>query len=54
VHFELAQLLHRTQDPEARRQVLLALEDAPRYRDALALLLEINQTPTSLVRPTEK
>ena len=28
--------------PEARRQVLQALEDAPRYRAALQLLLEIN------------
>ena len=46
VHYQLAQLLHRSNDPEARRQVLQALEDAPRYRDALALLLEINRTPS--------
>jgi hypothetical protein len=44
VHFQLARLLHQADDPEARRQVLEALEDAPRYRDALALLLEINPT----------
>jgi tetratricopeptide (TPR) repeat protein len=42
VHFQLARLLHHTNDPEARRQVLQALEDAPRYRDALALLLELH------------
>jgi tetratricopeptide (TPR) repeat protein len=40
-HFDLARALHRADDPEARRQVLQALEDAPRYRAALRLLLEI-------------
>ena len=44
-HFQLAQLLHQSGDPEARRQVLQALEEAPRYRDALALLLDINRPP---------
>ncbi len=44
-HFQLAQLLHRTGDPEARRHVLEALEEAPRYREALALLTEINRSP---------
>jgi len=48
VHYQLARLLHRFNDPEARRQVLQALEDAPRYRDALALLLEINSSPSAL------
>ncbi len=43
VHFELAQALSRTGDPAARRQVLEALEEAPRYRAALNLLLEINR-----------
>jgi predicted Zn-dependent protease len=47
VHFQLARLLHQTNDPEARRQVLQALEDAPRYREALALLLEIHSTPAA-------
>lgn len=42
VHFRLARQLHRVGDPAARRQMLLALEDAPRYRDALRLLLEID------------
>ena len=45
VHFQLARLLHRSNDPEARRQVLLALEDAPRYREALSLLLDIDRAP---------
>jgi tetratricopeptide (TPR) repeat protein len=41
-HFQLAQLLHQTgAADEARRQTLLALEEAPRYRDALKLLLEL-------------
>jgi tetratricopeptide (TPR) repeat protein len=42
VHFRLASLLHQANDPEARIQVLKALEEAPRYRPALRLLLEIN------------
>jgi tetratricopeptide (TPR) repeat protein len=45
-HFRLAQLLHRGADPSARRHVLQALEEAPRYPAALQLLLEINnQSP---------
>ncbi len=42
-HFRLAQLLDRSGDPTARRHVLQALEEAPRYRAALQLLLEINK-----------
>jgi len=41
VHFRLARLLHRLGDPAARRHVLEALEEAPRHRAALELLLEI-------------
>lgn len=41
VHYQLARLLHRAGDPQARRHVLQALEEAPRYRAALRLLLEI-------------
>jgi len=37
VHFQLAQLLQRNRDPAARREVLLALEEAPRHRAALNL-----------------
>ncbi|MFN0066259.1 MAG: peptidase MA family metallohydrolase [Limisphaerales bacterium] len=45
VHFRLARLLHRSGHPEARRQVLLALEEAPRHRAALALLLDMQPAP---------
>jgi len=43
VHFQLARLLHEqgSSGDEAERQVLQALEEAPRYRDAQRLLLEI-------------
>jgi tetratricopeptide (TPR) repeat protein len=42
-HYQLARLLHARggSEAEARRQVLQALEDAPRFRDAQRLLLEI-------------
>ena len=43
VHYQLARLLHARSgsEAEAERQVLQALEDAPRFRDAQRLLLEI-------------
>jgi tetratricopeptide (TPR) repeat protein len=41
-NFNLAQLLHRAGDPAAKRHLLLALEEAPRFREALRLLLEMN------------
>jgi tetratricopeptide (TPR) repeat protein len=43
VHFQLARLLHARgdADSEAKRQVLQALEEAPRFRDAQRLLLDI-------------
>ena len=41
VHFRLARLLRQTGDVSAKRHVLQALEEAPRYRDAHRLLLEI-------------
>ena len=44
-HFQLAKLLHArgNADGEARRQVLEALEEAPRYREAQRLLLDIEK-----------
>jgi uncharacterized protein HemY len=45
-HFRLARLLYSAGDPAARRHVLQALEEAPRYHDALRLLLEINKNET--------
>lgn len=42
-HFRLAQLLHRVGDPGAKKHVLKALEEAPRFRAALQLLLELER-----------
>jgi tetratricopeptide (TPR) repeat protein len=41
VHFRLARLLRKTGDPAAKRHVLQALEEAPRFREAHRLLREI-------------
>jgi len=40
-HFRLARLLQTAGDPAAKRHVLQALEEAPRFRDAHKLLLKI-------------
>ena len=43
-HFQLAQLLRKNGEAgEARAQALLALEEAPRFREALALLLQLSR-----------
>ena len=42
VHFHLARLYRDEDKGEAKRQVLQSLEDAPRFRPALQLLLELN------------
>ena len=44
VHYQLARLLHAggKEPDQARREVLEALEEAPRFRDAQRLLLEIS------------
>jgi hypothetical protein len=42
VHFRLAKLLHEEDEQdEALRQVLMSLEEAPRFRDAQKLLLDL-------------
>jgi tetratricopeptide (TPR) repeat protein len=41
LHFHMAKLLHEKKDPEARRHLLLALADAPRFREAHELLLKL-------------
>jgi tetratricopeptide (TPR) repeat protein len=53
-HFLLAQALHRVGDPGARRQVLEALEEAPRYQPALKLLLDLSKesVPAKTNAPT--
>jgi tetratricopeptide (TPR) repeat protein len=47
VHFRLATLLQKTGEPSAKRHALQALEEAPRYRDAQRLLLELVRTNSS-------
>jgi tetratricopeptide (TPR) repeat protein len=53
VQFHLAELLYRSGNREARRHLLQALEDAPRYRAALDLLLRMNsETPQAKATAT--
>ncbi len=52
VHFRLAKLLYAQHDPAARLHLLQALEDAPRYRDALRLLRQMHQERTNVSQPT--
>lgn len=50
-HYQLAKLLMEEQElPDARREIVRALEEAPRYRAAHALLLQIaEKTPAPVV-----
>lgn len=50
VSYRLARLLQSAGDPAAKRHVLQALEEAPRYREALRLLLELNKKETPAKR----
>ncbi|MEN9661243.1 MAG: hypothetical protein RL324_192 [Verrucomicrobiota bacterium] len=54
VHFQLATFLQRSGNTEARRQVLQALEEAPRYREALQLLDEINRGAATAPAPAAR
>ena len=49
-HFQLAKIYEEDDPAAARRHVLLALEQAPRYRDALLLLQKITATPAEAAR----
>lgn len=50
LHFRLASALHRTKQlAPARRQAVLALEQAPRYREAHALLIKIIEEQTTML-----
>jgi tetratricopeptide (TPR) repeat protein len=52
VHFRLARLLRQAGKlPEARREVLRSLEEAPRFRDAHRLLLELVEQEKAVARP---
>ena len=42
-HFRIARLMHQTGDAKAKRHLLQALEEAPRFRDAQHLLLEMHR-----------
>jgi len=54
VHFRLASLLRLNNPPAAKRHVLQALEEAPRFREAQRLLLELAQAnPDSTNAPAE-
>lgn len=41
IHYRLARLFEKHKDPEAKRHILLALEEAPRFRAAHKLFLQI-------------
>ncbi|MFM7863416.1 MAG: tetratricopeptide repeat protein, partial [Planctomycetaceae bacterium] len=45
LNFRLAQVLQPTSPAEARRRVLLALEQSPRYREAHQFLLSLQPAP---------
>ena len=46
-HYQLARLLHQTGDSSAKRHLLQALEEAPRFREGHKLLLEMNRAATA-------
>ena len=41
-HYRLARLLYSKDDPNAKRHLLMALEEAPRFREAHRMLLKMN------------
>lgn len=49
LHYRLALALHKIGSDEARREVLMALEETPRHRAALKLLQEIPRIPAPAV-----
>jgi tetratricopeptide (TPR) repeat protein len=50
-HFKLARLLHEKGEASAKRHLLQALEEAPRYREAHKLLLKLSGTDNA-AQPT--
>ena len=50
-HYQLARLLHDEGSPDAKRHLLQALEEAPRYREAQKLLLSLIKNPSSSTIP---
>jgi len=51
LRFERARVLHRAGDPAARRELLIVLEDNSRFREALALLVEMHNSPAPPAQP---
>lgn len=51
IHFQIAQILTDTDELRARRHVLLALEQAPRYREAHKLLLRLTEKAPKADQP---
>ena len=51
LHFQVARLRKTSEPALAKRHLLLALEDAPRYRDAHRLLLELENVALAPVVP---
>lgn len=51
VHYRLARIFQKHKDPEAKRHILLALEEAPRYHAAHSLFLEIAEDKTASAQP---
>jgi Hypothetical protein len=54
VHYRLARLYQQTGDAQAKRHLLQALEEAPRFRDAHKLLLEMNAPGAANAQPELK
>lgn len=50
-HFQLARLLYQAHDPGAKRHLLQALEEAPRFREGHRLLLEMEAKPAPKTVP---
>jgi hypothetical protein len=50
-HFLLSRLLHQKGDAGAKRHLLQALEEAPRFRDAHRLLLEMTAKTAAVPPP---
>jgi len=53
-HYRLARALHQQADPRAKRHVLEALAEAPRYRDAHKLLLELTPAAAPASAPSSR
>jgi tetratricopeptide (TPR) repeat protein len=53
LHCRLARLLYQTGNPAARRHVLQALEEAPRFREAHQLLLDILEEQKPASKPVQ-